>query len=136
MPPEEIIASEAERRPRAALAAFVAAGTTLLGLLFTTIGQPRTSKFDDRIVTGIDAMGRVAAGRPVPPGQVSAYTVDLGQNPALPIAGAIFYALGSFALFFALAFLFRATRARKPEMPQLALIMAAIGAVAYGVGRG
>jgi len=71
----------------------------------------------------------------VPPGQVSAYTVDLGQHPALPIAGAIFYSIGTFALFFALAFLFRATRARKPEMPQLALIMAAIGAVAYGVGR-
>jgi hypothetical protein len=132
---EETLAWEAQHRPRAAIAAFVAAGSTLLGLLLTTFGQPRTSKFDDRIVTGIDALGRVAAGRTVPPGQVSAYTVDLGQNPALPIAGAIFYAIGTFALFFALGFLFRATRARKPEMPQLALIMAAIGAVAYGVGR-
>ena len=135
MNPEETLAWEAEHRQRAAIAAFVAAGCTLLGLIFTTFGQPKTSKYDDRIVTGIDAMGRVAAGRPVPPGQVSAYTVDLGQHPALPIAGAIFYALGSLALFFVLAFLFRATRARRPELPQLALIMAAIGAVGYGVGR-
>ena len=53
----------------------------------------------------------------------------------VPIAGAILYGLGSLAIFFAIAFLFRATRARRPSMPQIALVMAAIGSVGFGVGR-
>ena len=39
------------------------------------------------------------------------------------------------AIFFVIAYLFRATRARRPEMPQFALVMAAVGAVGFGLGR-
>ena len=49
--------------------------------------------------------------------------------------GAILYGLGSLAIFFAIAYLFRATRARRPGMPQIALILAAVGSVGFGVGR-
>ena len=53
----------------------------------------------------------------------------------VPIAGAVIYGIGSLAIFFAMAYLFRATRARRPSMPQFALILAAVGAVGFGIGR-
>jgi hypothetical protein len=135
MTPEETLAWEAEHRQRAGIAALVAALCTFLGLVITTAGQPSSHKFDDKIVSVVDAMSKTAAGQPVPPGRLSAYTVDVGQHPGLPIAGALLYSLGSLAIFFVLAFLFRATRARRPELPQFALVMAAVGAVGFAAGR-
>jgi hypothetical protein len=135
MTPQETLAWEAEHRGRAGIAAFVAAGCTFLGVVLTTVGQPSSSKFDDQILTVVDTMGNTAAGRPNPPGRISAYAVDVGQHPGLPIAGAIIYGIGSLAVFFVLAYLFRATRNRKPEFPQFALVVAAVGAVGFGVGR-
>ena len=134
-PEEEVLAWEAEHRQRAAIAAFTAAGLTILGVALTTLGQPSSGKFDDKIVTAVDAMGDVAAGRPVPPGRLSAFATDVGQHPAVPIVGAVVYGLGSLAIYFAIAYLFRATRARRPGMQQVALVMAAIGAVGFGLGR-
>ena len=136
MTPQETLSWEARYRTRAAIAAFTAAAFTLLGVILTTVGQPSSGQFDDRIVTVVDAMRRTADGQPVPPGRLSAYAVDVGQHPTLPIAGAVLYALGSMAIFFAMAYLFRATRARRPNLPQAALILAAVGAVGYAIGRG
>jgi MFS family permease len=135
MTAQEALAWEAEHRSRAAIAAFVAAAMTIVGVLFTTIGQPGSNEFDDRILTVVDTMGRTAAGERVPPGRIAAYTVEVGQSPALPIAGAVLFGLGSLAIYFAMAFLFRAVRARKPEFQQVALVMAAVGAVGFGLGR-
>lgn len=132
---DETLAWEAENRSRAAIAAFAAALLTILGVLFTTLGQPSSSEFDDRILTVVDTMGRTAAGEPIPPGRLAAYTVEVGQSPALPIVGAVLFGIGSLAIYFAMAFLFRAVRARKPEFQQIALVMAAIGAVGFGLGR-
>lgn len=132
---DETLAWEAENRSRAAIAAFAAALLTILGVLFTTLGQPSSSEFDDRILTVVDTMGRTAAGERIPPGRIAAYTVEVGQSPALPIAGAVLFGIGSLAIYFAMAFLFRAVRARKPEFQQIALVMAAIGAVGFGLGR-
>ena len=47
-------------------------------------------------------MGRTANGQPVPPGRISAFAVDVGQHPAVPIGGAIIYGFGSLAIFFAI----------------------------------
>jgi ABC-type multidrug transport system fused ATPase/permease subunit len=135
MSAEETLAWEAEHRLRAAVAAFAAALLTILGVLLTTIGQPSSSKFDDRILTVVDTMGKSARGETIPPGRISAYTVEVGQSPGLPIAGAVLFCLGSLAIYFAMAYLFRAVRARKPELQQVALVMAAIGAVGFGLGR-
>jgi MFS family permease len=135
MTSEEALAWEAEHRSRAAIAAFVAALLTILGVLLTTLGQPGSGEFDDRILTVVDTMGRTAAGERIPPGRIAAYTVEVGQSPALPIAGAVLFGIGSLAIYYAMAFLFRAVRARKPEFQQIALIMAAIGAVGFGLGR-
>jgi MFS family permease len=135
MTPEEILAEEAAGRQRAGFAALGAALLTILGVILTTLGQPSASQFDDKIVTVVDAMGRSANGQPIPPGRISAYAVEVGQHPAVPILGAILYGLGSLAIFFAIAYLFRATRARRPGMPQIALILAAVGSVGFGIGR-
>jgi hypothetical protein len=135
MTPEETLAWEAQHRGRAGIAAFVAAGFTFLGVLLTTVGQPSSGKYDDKILNVVDTMSNTAAGRPNPPGRLSHYAVDIGQHPGVPIAGAIIYGIGSMAIFFALAYLFRATRHRKPEVPQLGLVLAAIGAVGFGAGR-
>ena len=135
MTPEEILAEEASGRRRAGFAALAASVLTVLGVVLTTLGQPGTSEFDDKIVTVVDAMGRTANGQPVPPGRISAFAVEVGQHPTVPILGAIIYGFGSLAIFFAMAYLFRATRARRPGMPQIALILTAVGAVGFGVGR-
>jgi hypothetical protein len=135
MTPEEIVAWEAANRQRAAIAAFAAAGLTILGVILTTVSQPGASEFDNKIVTVVDAMNRAAAGQPIPPGRFSAFAVEVGQHPTIPIIGAIVYGVGSLAIYFAMAYLFRATRARRPGMAQIALVMAAVGAVGFGVGR-
>ena len=135
MTPEEILEEEAAGRQRAGFAALGAALLTILGVILTTVGQPGASEFDDKVVTVIDAMGRVAAGEPVPPGRISAFAIKVGEHPVVPIAGAVIYGIGSLAIFFAMAYLFRATRARRPNMPQFALILAAVGAVGFGIGR-
>jgi hypothetical protein len=135
MTPEEVLAWEEEHRQRAAIGAFVAAALTLLGVALTTVGQPSSGKYDDRILNVVDTMSRTAAGQPNPPGRVSAYAVDVGQHPVAPIAGAVLYGVGSVAIFFAMAFLFRAARARRPTLQQYALVLAAAGAVGYGLGR-
>jgi MFS family permease len=135
MTSEEALAWEAEHRSRAAMSAFAAAILTIVGVLFTTMGQPGSNKFDDKILTVVDTMGRTAAGERIPPGRIAEYTIDVGQSPALPIAGAVLFGLGSLAIYFAIAYLFRAVRARKPELQQIALVMAAIGAVGFGLGR-
>jgi hypothetical protein len=135
MTPDEILAEEAAGRQRAGFAALAAALLTILGVVLTTLGQPSVSKFDDKVVTVVDAMGRTANGQPVPPGRISAFAVEVGQHPWVPILGAVVYGFGSLAIFFAMAYLFRATRARRPGMPQIALILAAVGSVGFGVGR-
>ena len=136
MTPEEGLAWEAENRGRATFAALGGAFLTITGVLLTTLGQPNAGAFDDRIVTVVDAMGRTAAGQPVPPGRISAYTLDVGNAPVVPIVGAVLYALGSLAIFWVLGYLFRAIRGRRPGFPQFALVLAAVGAVGYGLGRG
>jgi hypothetical protein len=135
MTPDEILAEEAAGRQRAGFAALAAALLTILGVVLTTLGQPSVSKFDDKVVTVVDAMGRTANGQPIPPGRISAFAVEVGQHPWVPILGAVVYGFGSLAIFFAMAYLFRATRARRPGMPQIALILAAVGSVGFGVGR-
>ena len=135
MSAEEVLAWEAEHRTRAAIAAFVAAALSILGVLLTTVGQPGSNQFDDKILTVVDTMGRTAAGERIPPGRIAAYTVDVGQSPGVLILGAVLFGLGSVAIYFAMAYLFRAVKARKPEFQQIALIMAAIGAFGFGLGR-
>jgi hypothetical protein len=136
MSTEETLGWEATNRVRAAAAAFAAAALTLLGAVFSGFGLRALPKADDRALTVLDTLRLTAEGRPIPPGRLATQALWLGDHATLPLLGTIAFALGTLALFLPVAYLFRATRARRPALPQLALVLAAIGAVAFGVGRG
>jgi hypothetical protein len=133
-PEQETLAWEAERRQRIAYAAFAAAGLTIIGSLVTGLGRG-VDKHDDRAVTVIDAMARKAAGQPIPQGRLSAQVLDLAQHATIETIGAVLFFLGTLCIFPVAAFLFRAARARRPELQQIALVLAAIGTVGFAVGR-
>ncbi|MEA2256119.1 MAG: hypothetical protein QOG35_2164 [Solirubrobacteraceae bacterium] len=134
MSAQETLAWEAEHRKRAAYAALGAAGLTLLGDILTGLSRA-IGRHDDRALTLIDTLRRAAEGQSIPPGRLSAQAMDLGHNVAGEIAGVVLFCLGTLLLYPVIAFLFRATRARRPRLPQIALILGAAGTVAYAVGR-
>jgi hypothetical protein len=133
--PETTLAWEAEQRARAGYSALGAAVLTIIGSVVTGLGLKNLPKFDDRIVTIVDALRLTAEGRPIPPGRLAAQAEYLGHHAALPIIGAVLFGLGTLLIFPPLAYLFRATRARRPMLPQIALVLGAIGVVGFGVGR-
>jgi hypothetical protein len=133
--PETTLAWEAEQRARAGYSALGAAVLTIIGSVVTGLGLKNLPKFDDRIVTIVDALRLTAEGRPIPPGRLAAQAEYLGHHATLPIIGAILFGLGTLLIFPPLAYLFRATRARRPVLPQVALVLGAIGVVGFGVGR-
>ncbi|MGZ6708154.1 MAG: hypothetical protein ACXVFN_14585 [Solirubrobacteraceae bacterium] len=131
----DALAWEEQNRTRAAISAFVAAGLTIIGGIISGLALRGVPKAEDRAQTIIDTLGRAATGTENPPGRLSAQTLYLGSHAALPILGSVLFAIGSLALFGALAFLFRATRARRPATSQAILIVLAAGTVAFAVGR-
>jgi hypothetical protein len=133
--PEETLQWEAANRLRAGVAALAAAVLTILGSIFIGFGLRGLPDADNRILTVVDTLRLTAAGRPIPPGRLAVQAAWLGDHAAMPIIGAVLFGLGTLVLFLPLAYLFRATRARRPQLPQLALVLAAIGAVAFGLGR-
>ncbi len=135
MSPEETLRWEAANRVRVAAITFAAAACTLLGAVLSGIGLRGLPKAEDRILTVVDTLRLTEAGRPIPPGRLATQALWIGDHTTLPLLGAVLFGLGTLALFVPVAFLFRATRARRPQLPQLALVLAAIGAVAFGLGR-
>jgi hypothetical protein len=132
---EEQLAWEQRNRPKAGLAAIAAAALTVLGAIVSGIALNAVPASEDRAQTIIDTLGRTAAGQANPPGRLSAQTLYLGDHATLPIVGAVLFGLGSLAFFPALAVLFRSTRLRRPQTPQLALVLLAVGSVAFAIGR-
>lgn len=135
MNPEDTQAWEATNRVRVAVITFAAAACTLLGAVLSGLGLRGLPKAEDRILTVVDTLRLTAAGRPIPPGRLATQTLWIGDHATLLILGAVVTGVGTLALFVPVAFLFRATRARRPQFQQLALVVTAIGAVAFGLGR-
>lgn len=135
MSAEEALAWEERNRPRAAISALVAAGLTILGGVISGLALRGVPSSEDRAQTIIDTLGRASSGAQNPPGRLAEQTLYLGDHATLPIIGSVLFALGSLALFPTLAFLFRATRARRPETRQTMLILLAAGTVAFAIGR-
>jgi len=100
-----------------------------------TTGLSGLPKYDARTLTAIDTLGNAASGTAQPPGRLALQSIWIADHLAVPLLGAVIFAVGTLLIFPALAFLFRATRARRPELPQLVLIAGAAGTVAYAVGR-
>lgn len=133
--PEAALAWEAQRRMAAGLAALAAALLTIFGSVLNSLTLGKLPSYDDKIVTVTDALRLTVAGQPVPGGRLAAQAIWIGQHATAPIIAAILFGLGSMLVFPPIAYLFRATRARRPALQQYPLVLAATGAVAYGVGH-
>ena len=128
---EETLAWEAEHRPRAGWASFVAGTFTLLG----GIGAATIYKDFPRVPL-VDAL-RDALGQPLPgrqglkTEQVLFYDDKMWQLLIVSIV----LAIGALAMAGALVYLFKATKARRPEMPMVGLVCAVGGPVALAVSE-
>lgn len=132
--PSDALAWESANRRNAALAAWAAAALTLAGAILTALAFGSLPKADATVVSITDALGHLAAGTPIPPGRAVEQLRYIGDHGLRFAIGPVLTGLGGFALYGVLAFLYRATRARSAQMSQAAIVAAAIGAVAYGVG--
>ena len=133
--PRDALAWEAEHRRPAAWGAFFAAVLTIIGAVVSALAQGAVPKFEDRVVTEVDALRIAAEGRPVPGGRLAAVADYLGHHPLPFIIGAVIVGVGVVLTFLPLGFLFKATRARRARLPQLSIVAAAVGAVGYGIGQ-
>ncbi len=129
--PEETLAWEAQQRPRAALLALVAGNFTLFGgiaasLLFADF--PAVSVLD-----GI----RDAAGLPLTVGEGlrTAQIRFYDDHVVGLLLSTVVLAIGSAAIAGVLGYLFRATAARTPLLPRIALYGALLGPIMVGVAK-
>ena len=133
--PEQQLAWEAERRPLATAAAVVAGVTTLAGTLYIQAG----------ILTDYPRVGLLQAIEPALNGQVaprvdprSGGLLFLHDKSPQLIAAAVVSAIGTLLMGYLLYYLYRAVKARRPEMPAAARYLAIGGPIVValaGVGR-
>lgn len=127
----EALAWEADNRFRTGAFAALSAVLTLVGGILLVVST--APDFQDRIVTVLEALQDNADGRGDVVGAAGSRLAYLADHPVSSLAPAVVSGVGALLMFPVLAYLFRATRARRP-MRQGALIAAAVGAVAFGVG--
>lgn len=128
--PQEVVAREAAGRTRAAAGAALSALLTFggsLALALTLADRPK--------VLLVDAV-RDAAGEPLRNGGLrSAQVLFYDRHSTSLVVYAAVLALGALALIVPLRYLYAATRARRPQMPNVALIMGTGGPIALGLGQ-
>ena len=132
--PEQTLAWEGTNRTRAAAAAGAAAVLTLVGSVLATVAFNGTPAYPDKVVTPLDTLGHLASGTAIPPGRAAAQVLYLAGHGGIPVAADVIQGLAGLLLFFPLAYLYTATKARHPVLLRATLITAAVGAAAYGVG--
>ena len=133
--PQETLAYEADARGRVAVATWASGVLTIVGAVLSGVGISGLPDANDRVVTVLDAIGDLQSGSEIPPGRLAAQVQWLGDHAVLPIAGTLLVALGALLLFMPLSYLYRATKARNPQLTGFVIIMAAIGCVSFAVGR-
>jgi hypothetical protein len=128
-PVEETLAWEAEQGPRAAVAAAVAALATFVGGIISSTaisGQPHVplvSSLQNAVKPGADQRPSLRAA------QLEYIHHKAGQL----VLGGVILGIGYFALIPALGYLYRAAKARRPELPRAAIVLALIGPALLGV---
>ena len=124
---EETLGAEAEQRPRAAIAALLAGALTLASNVLLTVGL-RDFPVSD-VLEAFDAalQGDVAPLR-------AAQVAFIDDHLLVLLASAIAAALGFLAMALTLLFLWRATAARRSEIPRFIRILAVAGPVTAAVG--
>lgn len=132
--PDETLAIEQATRGRTAIAAWLAAISTLAGAVISGIAFGNLPDYDDRVVSINDALGQLATGGEIPAGRAAAQLQYIGDHQLEYLIGPLLSAAGGLLMFFVLAYLYRATRARTQALGRLAPIAIAVGAVSYAVG--
>jgi hypothetical protein len=132
--PEDTVRWETQNGPRAGILAIAAGALTLLGSVVAGIVNSGRPRAEDRVLTVVDTLQRIASGQSIPPGRLAVVTEYFGTHTVPLIAGAVLTGIGIVLTFAPLAYLYRATRART-RVPRIGLITAAIGAVAFGIGQ-
>jgi Domain of unknown function (DUF4386) len=126
---EETLAWERQHGQRAAIAAAIAAIATLIGGIISSTalnGQPHVA-----LVTSLQNSSKPGADT-----RTSLRTPQLEylhDHASTLILGGVVLAIGYFALIPTLGFLYRATKARRPEFPRAVLVLALIGPALLGV---
>jgi len=131
---QDPLAWEARNARRAGFAAIGAGVCTVAGAIVGAVAQGGAPKTDERVVTIVDALSRTAAGQPIPSGHQAALADYLGTHTVPFVLSALLLGLGGVLTFPPLGYLYRATRARV-TIGRLGLIVAAVGAVGYGLGQ-
>jgi hypothetical protein len=132
-PADDPLAWEARNARKAAFAAGLAALCGLVGTIATALLNGRAPKAEANILTLGDTLPRAAAGRPQATGHGALTLIYQGNHAAAFIIAGLLIAFASVALYPAMAYLYRAARARG-RVPTAALILIAIGAAGAGVG--
>jgi hypothetical protein len=128
--PQKQLEWEARQRPRAAIAALLSAALTLGAEIF--IG---TALRDVPQASYLESLQRALQPGDLgtqPSLHIKAYEFVVDHAAAL-IGGNLARALGFVALGFALTFLAAATRARRPQLPRMAVPLALVGALLLAV---
>ncbi len=128
-PVEETLGWEAQQGPRAAIAAIVAALGTLIGGIVTTTalsGQPHVS-----LVASLQNATRPGADQR--PSLRTAQIEYLHQKAGTLVLGGIVLAIGYFALIPVLGYLYRATQARRPQLPRATIYLALVSPALLGI---
>ncbi len=112
---EETLSWEAQWRPRAAAAAFVAAVASIAGgIVQSTAGRGGPDE-SDGFISFAESLGTTVAGRaPAEPSLIVRQADELGQKAGMLTLGTLLISLGALAAVGALTYLFRAARARNP----------------------
>ena len=127
---EQQLAWEARQRPRAAVAAFLAAVFLMGGFLWWVSllrGAPSAGYLESLSRLGEGQIGAQQSNKI----QAMQYTVD---NAFGFIASGLLRGLAPVLLAYAVTFLAVATRARRPEFPRIAVYVTIVGAVVYCLG--
>jgi hypothetical protein len=125
---EQQLAWEARQRPRAAVAAILAAVLTLAGYMWAGIALRDTPESG-----WLEALGQAGQDGPVgrlPSQKVATY--EFYQDNAVTLIGSgVVRALALLALAWVITFIAVATRARRPEFIRIAVYITLVGAVLY-----
>jgi len=128
-PVEETLEWERQQGPRAAIAAAVAAIATLVGGIVSSTalgGQPHVA-----LVTSLQNSTKPGAETRT---SLRAPQLEyIHDHAATLILGGLILAIGYFALIPTLGYLYRSTKARRPELPRAVLVLALIGPALLGV---
>ena len=128
-PVEETLAWERRHGPRAAIAAVVAAIATLVGGIVSSTAlssQPHVA-----LVTSLQ--NSTQPGAETRQSLRAPQLAYIHDKAGMLILGGVILGIGYFALLPTLGFLYRATKARRPEFPRAVLALALIGPALLGV---